>query len=47
MVGKNLYWKRGPLEVVLSHLQASYDCEEFSVINVIVSFSRREGLGEI
>ena len=44
VVGKNFYWKRGSLEVMFPCFQALYDCEEFSVIDVVVSFGGGEGL---
>ena len=42
MVGKDFYWERGSSEVVFPCFQASYNCKEFPVIDVIVSFSGGE-----
>ena len=47
MVGKNFYRKRGSLEIMFPCFQASYDCKEFPVIDVVVSFGRGEGLQEV
>ena len=40
MVGKDLYRKRGSVEVVSSGFQDVDDSKEFSVIDVVVSFSQ-------
>ena len=42
VVCENLYRERRAVEVVTPGFQGADDCEEFSVIDVIVSFSRRE-----
>ena len=47
VVCKDLYGKWGPMEVVSPGFQGTDDGEEFSVIDVVVSFRRRERLGEI
>ena len=44
VVCENLYWKRGAVEVVTPRFQGANDRKEFSVIDVIVSFGRRERL---
>ena len=35
------------LEVMTPVIECMYDCQEFMIVNVIVPFSGREGLGEI
>ena len=42
MVRKNLYWEGRAMKVVMPGFQGADDCEEFSVVDVIVSFGRRE-----
>ena len=44
MVGEYLYWERGSLKVMAPCLQGVDDSEEFSVIDIIVSFSWEEGV---
>ena len=44
VVCENLYRERRAVEVVTPGFQGMDDREEFSVIDVIVSFSRRERL---
>ena len=44
MVGKDLYRKRGSVEVVSSGLQSADNGEEFPVIDVVVSFCWGERL---
>jgi len=47
MVNEDLNWEGGAMEVVLPRFEGANDGKEFSVIDVIVSFSLRERLGEI
>ena len=47
VVSKDLDGERGTMEVVPSGLQGADDGEEFTVINVIVSFCRDEQLKEV
>ena len=47
VVGKNLYRKGRAMEVVAPRLQGANDGEEFAVIDVVISFGWREGLGEV
>ena len=44
IVSEDLYWKRGSLKVVVPHLQGIDDSEEFSVVDIIVSFGWEEGV---
>ena len=44
VIRKNLYWEGRAMEVVAPGFQGADDREEFSVIDVVVSFSRRERL---
>ena len=44
MVGKDLYWERGTVEVVTPGFQGANDGEKFTVINVIVAFGGGERL---
>ena len=47
VVGEDLYWERGAMEVVAPGLQGANDCEEFSVVDVVVALGGGEGLGEV
>jgi hypothetical protein len=47
MVSEDLNRERGASEVLLPGLESSDDSKEFLIIDIIVSFSRDEGLGEI
>ena len=47
VVGEDMYWERGTVEVMSSRLQSMDDSEEFAIIDVIVSLSRDEQLGEV
>ena len=40
VISLNLYWVRGSMEVVSPFFQRTDDCKKFSVIDVIVLFSR-------
>ena len=42
VVCENLYRERRAVEIVMPGLQGADDRKEFSVIDVVVSFSRRE-----
>ena len=44
VVCENLYRERGAMEVVTPGFQGTDDREEFSVINIVVLFGRRERL---
>ena len=44
MISEDFYWEGGSLKVVFPCFQPSYDRKKFSVIDVIVSFDRGEGL---
>ena len=43
MISNYHYWVLGPSKVVLPFLQHLDDCEDFSIIDAIVSFSGGEG----
>jgi hypothetical protein len=47
MVGDDSYRKASSLKVVFPFLQGMDDSQEFLVIDIIVSFSRREGFQQI
>ena len=47
MIGKNLDWEGGTVEVVTPRFESANNSEEFTIINVIVSFRWGERLGEI
>ena len=47
VVGKDLYQEQGPMEIVSPGFQGTNNSEEFSVIDVIVVFCRREQLKKI
>ena len=47
VIHEDLDWKGRTIEVVLPRFQGTDDGEEFTVVDVIVSFGRRERLGEI
>ena len=47
MVGENLNWERGALKIVVPGVKTMDDSKEFSVVDVIVSFSGGERLGEV
>ena len=47
MVSEYLDWGGGSKEIVSPGIQGSHDCEEFSVVNVIVVLGRAKHLGEI
>ena len=42
VIGENLYWEGRAMKVVTPRFQGMDNREEFSVIDVIVLFSRRE-----
>ena len=47
VVRKDLYGERGAVEVVSPGLQGADDSEEFSVVDIVVSFRRDERLREV
>ena len=47
VVGEDLHGERGTMEVVAPRLQGANDGEEFAVIDVVISFSGGERLGEV
>ena len=47
VVRENLDWERGTMEIVPPGFESTDDSEEFSVINIVISFCWREGLGEV
>ena len=47
VIGEDLYRKGGAVKIVPPGLQSADDGKEFTVIDVIVSFSRDEQLGEV
>ena len=47
VVSKDLYGEEGAMEVVSPWFQGADDYQEFSIIDVIVSFAREEGLGQV
>ena len=44
VVGEDLYWEGGAVEIVAPRLQGVNDCEEFSIVDVVVAFGGGEGL---
>ena len=44
VIHKDLYLEGGAMKVVAPRFQGADDCEEFLVIDVVVSFGRRERL---
>ena len=44
MVGEDLYGEGGAMEIVAPGFQGTNDGEEFAIIDIIVPFSRGEGL---
>ena len=42
VIGEYLYWEGGSSEVVLPSFQGIDDCEEFSVVDVVISLSGEE-----
>ena len=44
MVGKDLYRKRGTVEVVSPRLQGVNNSEKFAIIDIVVSFGGGKGL---
>ena len=47
VVSKNLYRKRGAMEVVSPGIQGANDGKEFMVINIVISFCRGGRLREV
>ena len=47
VVGEDLYWERGVMEVMFSGFQGTDDGKEFLVVDIIVSLGGDEQLGEI
>ena len=47
MVSKDLNRKRGAMEIMTPCFESANDSKEFTIINIIVSFCRREPLGEV
>ena len=47
MISEYLNRRGGAKEIVSPGVQGSHDCEEFSVIDIVVSFGWAERLGEI
>ena len=47
MVSEYLYWERGSSKVMAPRLQGVDDSEEFSVVDVVVSFSWEEGVRQV
>ena len=44
VVGEDLYGEGGAMEIVAPRFQGANDGEEFTIIDIIVPFSRGEGL---
>ena len=44
MVGEDLHWEGGAVEVVAPRFQGTNDGEEFTIIDIVVAFGRGEGL---
>ena len=42
VVGEDLYWEGGTMEIMAPGLQGANDCKEFSVIDVVIAFGGRE-----
>ena len=47
MIGENLNWEGGALEVMVPGVEATDDGKEFSVVDVVVVFSGGEQLGKV
>ena len=47
MIGNDSNRVRSTLDVLPPFREGKDDCEEFSIVDVVVSFSREEGTGEI
>ena len=47
VISENLQWEGRAMKVVVPRFQGADDHEEFPVINVVVSFGRRERLGKV
>ena len=47
MVGEDLHWKGGAMEVVAPGFQGANDGEEFTIIDIVVAFGGGEGLREV
>ena len=47
MIGKDLHGEGETMKIVAPRLQGTNDSEEFTVIDVVISFGGGEGLGEV
>ena len=47
MISKNLDGKGGTMEVVSPGFEGMDDCQEFSIVDIIISFRWGEGLREV
>ena len=47
VICEDLYGERGTVEVMSPRLQSADDCEEFAVVDIIVSLHGNERLGEV
>ena len=47
VVGEDLYWEGGAVEVVAPRFQGANDGEEFAIIDIVVAFGGGEGLREV
>jgi len=47
VVGEDLNWERGAVKVVSKGFEGVNNSEEFTVIDIIVSFCLRERLGKV
>jgi hypothetical protein len=47
MIGEHDNRVRVPFEVVPPSFQGADDCEEFTIVDLVISFSRVEGLREV
>ena len=44
VIGEDLYWEGGAMQIVAPGFQGVDDSEEFTIIDIVVSFGGGEGL---
>ena len=47
MIGEDLDWKRGAMEVMSPGFEGMDNCQEFVVVDIIILFCWRKGLRKI
>ena len=47
MIGENLNGKGGTMEVVSPGFEGTDDCQEFSIVDIVIPFRWGEGLREV